>query len=264
MLVVHSERAWAPALLWPHLAAWQDLSGIGDADFHAPEARGRRAVARPHGLLWLALAAILSSPQRPVIAVADAVAGVPELGGNAAVTRVLQHPRFLSVLDLPPQLASELEVVALVVDRPAPVRLHVDAVVGGADQFFEGAIAGQHADVGHADQRNAVPAFGAHGAVRTRVADRGRRFARRQVAAEHPVADDVGTLRRNAFVIEGERAESRPVFQTRVGNNVDDFRRVLQLVELVDRQEAHAGEVRLGAEHAVELDRVADRFVRLQ
>src|SRR2546425_4826019 len=41
-----------------------------------------------------------------------------------------------------------------VVDRPAPVGLHVDAVARVGDQVVELAHAGQQADVGHADQRS--------------------------------------------------------------------------------------------------------------
>ena len=60
----------------------------------------------------------------------DGGAGVPEFRGDAAVAGILQHADALAVADLPADFAAELEVVALVVDGPAPVGLHVDGVVG--------------------------------------------------------------------------------------------------------------------------------------
>ena len=50
----------------------------------------------------------------------------------------------------------------------------------------------------------------------------------------------------------------------RVGDHVDDVRGVLQRPQFLEGQKAHAGKIRLRAEHAVELDRVADRLVNLQ
>ena len=84
----------------------------------------------PHHLLRLALAAVRRSPQRPFIAGANRVHRIPELGGDSGVGWILQHARPLAVLDLPSNLAAELEVVALVVDRPGAVGLHEDAMIG--------------------------------------------------------------------------------------------------------------------------------------
>ena len=78
------------------------------------------------------------------------------------------------------------------------------------------------------------------------------------------VADDVGALRRHAFVVEGEGAQAGAVLQARVAHHVDDLRAVAQAPQLVEREEAHAGVIGLAAEHAVELDGVADGFVNLQ
>src|SRR5947207_2711682 len=103
-------------------------SGIGAPDLDLVEARGTRAVPRPHHLLRLAFAAVRHSPQGPVIAAGDGRAGIPEFGRNPAVAGVLEHPAALAMLDLPGDLAAELEVVPLVVDRPAAVGLHVNAV----------------------------------------------------------------------------------------------------------------------------------------
>ena len=79
-----------------------------------------------------------------------------------------------------------------------------------------------------------------------------------------PFGDDRRALRRHAFVVEGECAESGTMLQARIADHVDDLRAVTQRVQLVEREEAHAGIVGLDAQHAIELDRMADRFVNLQ
>ena len=82
------------------------------------------------------------------------------------------------------------------------------------------------ADVGHANDGQAIPAFGAHGAARARFADGGGRLAIAEVAGEEAVGDDGRALRGDAFVVVGESAEAGAVFEARVGDNVDDVRAV--------------------------------------
>src|ERR1022692_3696514 len=88
--------------------------------------RGTRSVSRAHHLLRLSFSAVGRAPQRPVIAIANGIAPVPKLGGNAAVAGILQHARLFAAANFPGHLAAELKIKALVVDRPAPVRLHPD------------------------------------------------------------------------------------------------------------------------------------------
>ncbi len=54
------------------------------------------------------------------------------------------------------------------------------------------------------------------------------------------------------------------MYQPRIGYHVDDFRAVPQVVQFVQREEAHAGVIRFGAQHAIQFDGMADRFVDLQ
>ena len=71
-------------------------------------------------------------------------------------------------------------------------------------------------------------------------------------------------LRGNAFVVVAERAEARAVLEPRVGHDVDDVRSVAQLAQFFEREKTHAREIRFHAQHAVELDGMADGFVNLQ
>src|ERR1700694_2382044 len=128
------------------------LSAISRSDFDVVEAGRAGAVARSDHLLGLALAAIRYPPQSPVIAIGDSHAGIPELRRNAAVGRILEHPHPLAITDLPSNLAPELKVVALVVDRPASVRLHGDRVAHAAEYFIERLLAGKQAHIRHADK----------------------------------------------------------------------------------------------------------------
>src|SRR4051812_45594178 len=90
------------------------LSRIGAPHLDFAEPRRARPMPRPHHLFRLALAAIGNSPQGPMPPVGDRHARVPELGRNAAVARILQHAHAPAVVDLPRDLAPELEVVPLI------------------------------------------------------------------------------------------------------------------------------------------------------
>src|SRR5437879_5003663 len=110
-------------------------SGIRAAHLDFAEARGTRPVAGAHHLLGLSFAAVGNTPERPVFAARDGRTRIPELGGDPAVARILQHASALAMTDLPPDLAAELKVVPLVVDRPAAIGLHVESVVHVEDLF---------------------------------------------------------------------------------------------------------------------------------
>src|SRR5450432_17895 len=118
-----------------------------------PEARWGRAVAGAHYLLGLAFPTIGRAPKRPLVARANGVKRVPEFGCDARVRWIFNHAHQLAVLDLPADLAAELKVVALVVNGPRSIGLHVNSVIGGRNQLFQtqGLFAGQKTDVGHAN-----------------------------------------------------------------------------------------------------------------
>ena len=184
-------------------------------------------MAGAHHLLGLPLAAVRHAPQRPVLRPGDGRAGIPEFGRYPAVAGVFEHAYALAAAHLPADFAAELEVVALVVDGPAPVGLHVDGVVR-SEHLFERLFAREQADIGHADERQPFPAIGAHTTVGARLANRRGGLARGHVAHETAAADDVGGLRRHAFVVEREGAQARPVLEAGIANHIDDFRAVAQ------------------------------------
>src|SRR5258708_6527338 len=124
--------------------------------------------------------------------------------------------------------------------------------------------AGQQADVRHSNDRQAVPAFGAHRSGRAVQANEVRRFAIRKIAAELPIFNDVRALRGNTFVVVHKGAESLTVVEPGVRDDVHDARSVFQLVQLVERQKTCAGEIRFLTKNTVQLDGMADRFVDLQ
>ena len=133
-----------------------------------------------------------------------------KLRRRPAVERVLHDARALAALDLPRQLAAELEVQAQVVDRPALVVAHEDAVVGVGDELLERrrpARIGLERHVDHADDRHAIPRLGAQAAARAGQPEPRRRLARRQVADELSARDERRLARRHAFVVPAEAAE---------------------------------------------------------
>src|SRR5580698_8766958 len=114
------------------------ISGrIRGSHFDVVEARGAGAVAGADHLLGLSLAAIRNAPQYPVLAIGDGRAGIPKLGSDAAVGGILEHANAPAILDLPSDLATELEVVALVVGGPAAIGHHINRMAHGAENFVE-------------------------------------------------------------------------------------------------------------------------------
>src|SRR5688500_20216323 len=97
----------------------------------------------------LSLAAVRSAPEGPLRLVAKHVQALPELRADAGVGRILDHPSALAILDLPADLATELEIQALVVDRPRAVSVNQDVDLGGRDHLLEAASAGQEIDASH-------------------------------------------------------------------------------------------------------------------
>src|SRR5207247_635809 len=205
-----SERAAFSTCAKISWQAWRVSGGslIGAADLDGAEPRGTGTVTRAHHLFGLSLAAVGRAPESPMLRPGDSGAGVPELRADAAVAGILEHADALAFADLPGDLAAELEIVALVVDRPALVGLHVDGVFAAAENFVQRLRAGLEADVGHADEGNARPAVGAHGSVGADLAYRRRGLARGHVADEQAVADNVRLLGRHALVIESEGSQT--------------------------------------------------------
>src|SRR5205823_2492211 len=122
-----------------------------------PEPGGGRAVADAGRLPWLPLAAVRRAPQHPLLGPAHRVAGTPELSGDPSVVGVPVEVGELAVLDPMGHLASELEVHALVVDRPRRVGGHEDSVLRVAQDLTERPLPGLEVDVGHADEREVLP-----------------------------------------------------------------------------------------------------------
>ena len=73
-------------------------------------------MACAHHLLRLSFAAIRSAPERPLVARADRIQRIPELGRDAGIRWILYHAHALAVLNLPTDLTAELKVVTLIVD----------------------------------------------------------------------------------------------------------------------------------------------------
>src|SRR3990172_10661240 len=84
-------------------------SSLHQSHLDVAEAGRSGAVAGVGHLLRLALAAVGRPPDHPVVAVADGVAGAPELGGDAGVGGVFHQVAQLALLDLAGDLGAELE-----------------------------------------------------------------------------------------------------------------------------------------------------------
>src|SRR5690606_4752694 len=115
----------------PWCRSAERAGGIDDVD--AVEAGGGRAVRHGGHLRGLALAVEERAAQAAVGFVAGRAAVSPALRRADLVRPVLDHAGDLAILDLVEQLAAELGVVPLLVDRERAVADHVDAVLDVLD-----------------------------------------------------------------------------------------------------------------------------------
>src|SRR5437870_3518499 len=90
----------------------------------------------------LALSAMRRTEHLHGVGIADARQAAPEARADAAVIRVLDDRAEPAVLDQAPALASELELVARIVDRPRAVRFHHHAAADAGDHVVHRRIAG--------------------------------------------------------------------------------------------------------------------------
>ena len=123
-----------------------------------------------------------------------------------------------------------------------------------------GARAERH--VRHPLQRHAAGLIGERAAVRSAEPLLVRHLAIELIADQHAVAHDVPGLRRHALVVIADGGQA--VFDLPIAGDVHHRRAELQRVQLVERRERRARVVRLVAEHAIELRRMADRLVNRQ
>ena len=129
------------------------------------------------------------------------------------------------------------------------------------DQVGERRVARLEVEIGHAVDRRAVPVVG------PRVGDAGQSGSRlRDRAAQRPlqdsVADEVDFFGAGPVIVE---RVARELFRPRrIERDVEQVGAIAIGAEHVGRDEARAGEIALVAQDAVELERMADRFVDLQ
>src|ERR1700723_1055782 len=222
-----------------------------DSDLYISKARRRCAVTGAHGLLRLALAAIRRAPKGPKFARTNRVAAIPEFGGDAAIAGILDHAAFFAAFDFPADFCGELKLVAAIVDGPGAIRFHQNRVVGIGDQIVILPRAWLQAHIGHANDWQAVPAFGAHGAAGAFFADFRGALAITEISGEKAIRNNRSALRGNAFIVVAKGAEAWAVLEARVGYYVHNLGAILQLAELVYGEKAHACEIRFLPEHAV-------------
>src|SRR5256885_2717686 len=96
-----------------------------------------------------------------MLARADAVATVPEIGRARLIRDIAQKAHLLAVLNFPEDLTAELEVVTLLVNRERTVAFDVHAVFDIRDEIVRAdillACGGLKTDVRHTLERHVAP-----------------------------------------------------------------------------------------------------------
>src|SRR5579872_378931 len=213
------------------------LSIVADSYPNLAEARRRGALCRTAGLHRFAFSAVRSTPCDPRVLIADGITGIPELRCHAGVRGILEHAATLAVFYFPTDLAAELKVEAMIVDRPRAVALHIDAVLDVVEEIFERRVAGEQVEVAHANHRHVLPVLRAHACV-TFTTYGARRIVAHLVAHEHAVADDVGGHAFAALIVVPDGRQ--PLRKGVVDEDVHDVRTVFELAQLCDLEKTYA------------------------
>ena len=226
--------------------------------------RARRGAVRDVRVLArLALAAVRQPVQAPTRRSRPTrVERAPEDRRLPGVGRVAQHPAELAVLDLPGDLRAELEVEALVVDRPALVRLQEDARRPrrrSARRASPRPARGGGSSCARAACGSSCPRASSRPARCRSCAAVSREVRKPLRTPSSTIGSPPGG---DALVVEAEGAEAAG--RGRVGGDVHVLGAVAQRAEVARLEEARAGVGGLGPVDAVELGRVADRLVHLQ
>src|SRR5579859_2077297 len=183
-------------------------------------------------LAGLTLPAVRRAPEGVLRLIADHVHAAPEGWGDPCVGGVAHHAASPAALDLPSDLAAELKVETLVVNRPRAVGVHQDPVVGRFDHRLERGLAGEEPDVGHPHHGEAVVPIGADHAARRGEAGKGSAVTAREHTDPTPFADDVDALGGRALVVIAERAEGPG--EGGIGGDVHEARAEDELSSLFD------------------------------
>ncbi len=89
-------------------------------------------------LFWFSFTVVWKAILLPETPARDAIAGLPEIRCPASIRNARDHVTFFAAFDLPKGVPAKLEIVALLIDRPASGALDQYAVVDSADQDFLG------------------------------------------------------------------------------------------------------------------------------
>lgn len=108
-------------------------------------------------LTGLTLSTVGSPVHFPMVGVPYRITAVPELRRYAGICGIAQHTSQFAILYFVADFCTELEIVALIVDRPGAIGLHVYALVSVCDHIFEIPIPRLQIYIGHADQGCTVP-----------------------------------------------------------------------------------------------------------
>ena len=174
--------------------------------------------------------------------------------------------RQLAVIDHLADFAAKLKLVARVVDGPRHISTHQHAFLDRTDHFFKRRRAGFDIQIRHAVYWRAIPGartgsgYALDGRTLCSRASLGNGAAKR--AFENAVFDNERFLCGGAVIVE--REAGKLVRHARVKSHIQQWRSILISAKHVQCHEAGAGKIALVTQYAIELKRVADRFVDLQ
>ncbi len=106
-----------------------------------------------HGLHRFALATVGSTPYHPFVVIANGITRSPELRRDTCVSGILQHSSQFAMLNFIGEFDAKLEVQASIIDTPAFIDAHLDAIVGVSNQVIQCPSSRLQTHIRHANHR---------------------------------------------------------------------------------------------------------------
>lgn len=122
-------------------------------------------MGHPAGLAWLSLSTRNESVPPARRSVSHSITTVPEFRRDPMVDYVPQHMGSSAVFNQPECIATELEIVAALINAVGPMPLDIDAAFHVGNELIIRRLAGLQSDIGDAHDRDMCPSVSSIGAT---------------------------------------------------------------------------------------------------
>src|SRR5258706_5875993 len=226
-----------------------------------PEASGGASMTHGIDLRRFPFSIVWKTVLLPISPAGDSIAGLPEIRRPRLIRNARDHTALLAALDFPECIATELEIVALLIDGITAGSFDKDPILNAADKIVQRCIRlrGRKPDVGHALERHAGPRIGVATSARFGLADQMRLVPDGLVVRKDSLLDDREARCFHAVVVilHGRQPELRGAIAKEIHQIAADT----EFTHLVSGEKTGARIIRFVTQGAVQLRGVPNRLL---